>query len=65
VIRALPGPRTGCGTTEIYRGGVLPDWANGNAPRFLPYLVPTPVLAVGHLFNYPLTAGLDANTRVL
>jgi len=44
---------------------VLPDWANGNAPRFLPYLVPTPVLAVGHLFNYPLTAGLDANTRVL
>lgn len=23
----------GCGATEIYKGGVLPDWANVNAPK--------------------------------
>jgi len=55
----------GCGATEIYKGGVLPDWANVNAPKSLPYVVATPGLAVGYIFNYPMKAGLDANTKVL
>ena len=55
----------GCGATEIYKGGVLPDWANVNAPKSLPYVVGMPGLAVGYIFTYPLKAGLDANTKVL
>ncbi|MDQ6772267.1 MAG: hypothetical protein M3024_04655 [Candidatus Dormibacteraeota bacterium] len=55
----------GCGKTEIHKGGVLPDWASVNAPKFLPYVVATPGIAVGYLFSYPLTAGLNANTKVL
>jgi len=51
--------------TEIYKGGVLPDWANVNAPKSLPYVVATPGLAVGYIFSYPMKAGLDANTKVL
>src|SRR5215470_18454240 len=54
----------GCGTTEVYKGGVLPDWANVNAPQFLPYVVATPGLAVGYIFTYPLKAG-SAGTKVL
>lgn len=55
----------GCGATPIYKGGTLPDWASVNAPSFLPYVVATPGVAVGYLFTYPLTAGLDANTKIL
>lgn len=55
----------GCGTTETYKGGVLPGWATVNAPQFLPYVVATPGLAVGYIFTYPLKAGPDANTKVL
>jgi hypothetical protein len=55
----------GCGTTAIYKGGTLPDWASINAPAFLPYVVATPAIAIGYLFTYPLTAGLDANTKIL
>lgn len=54
-----------CGATEIFKGGVLPDWANVNAPKVLPYVVATPGIAVGYLFSYPLTAGLNANTKIL
>lgn len=55
----------GCGSTEIYKGGALPDWANVNAPKSLPYVVATPGLAVGYIFSYPMKAGLDANTKIL
>ncbi|MDQ6879818.1 MAG: hypothetical protein M3082_19390 [Candidatus Dormibacteraeota bacterium] len=55
----------GCGATEIYKGGVLPDWANVNAPKFLPYVVATPGIAVGYIFSYPMPAGSDANTKIL
>lgn len=55
----------GCGKTQIYKGGVLPDWANVNAPKFLPHVVATPGIAVGYLFSYPLTAGLNADTKIL
>lgn len=54
-----------CGTTDVYKGGTLPDWANVNAPKGLPYVVTTPGLAVGYIFSYPLRSGLDANTKVL
>lgn len=46
----------GCGATEVYQRGLLPDWANVNAPKFLPYVVAAPGLAVGYLLNYPLRA---------
>jgi len=36
------------GARSIYKGGVLPDWANVNAPKFLPYVIATPGLAVGY-----------------
>ncbi len=55
----------GCGATQVFKGGVLPDWANVNAPKFLPYVVAKPGLAVGYLFSHPLTAGLNANTKIL
>jgi hypothetical protein len=55
----------GCGVTEIYSGGMLPDWASVNAPKTTPYVVATPGVAVGYIFSYPLKAGLDANTKVL
>ncbi len=56
----------GCGATQIYKGGVLPDWANVNAPKFLPYIVTKPGLAVGYLFSPPpLKAGLNANNKTL
>jgi hypothetical protein len=54
----------GCGATQIYRGGSLPDWALVNAPS-LPYVIAKPELAVGYLFSYPMKAGLDANTKIL
>lgn len=56
---------TGCGTTDVYKGGSLPDWSTVNAPKDLPYVVATPGLAVGYIFTYPLQAGLTANTKVL
>ncbi len=55
----------GCGATQIYKAGVLPDWATVNAPKFLPYIVAKPGIAVGYLFSHPLTAGLNANTKIL
>lgn len=54
----------GCGTTPIYKGGTLPEWATVNAPS-LPYVVATPGMTIGYLFSYPLKAGLDANTKIL
>ena len=51
----------GCGANEVYKRGVLPDWANVNAPKFLPYVVAAPGLAVGYLFSFPLTATPDGN----
>jgi hypothetical protein len=54
----------GCGTTPIYEGGELPDWATVNAPE-IQYVVATPAIALGYLFTYPLKAGLDANTKIL
>jgi hypothetical protein len=62
-LSALADP--GCGTTPVYKGGTLPDWASVNAPSFLPYVIATPAIAVGYLFSYPLAAGLDANTKIL
>lgn len=69
-IAAVPPPGSqrlsgGCGATEVYKGGQLPDWANVNAPHSLPYVVATPGIAVGYLFTFPLAAGLEANTKVL
>lgn len=55
----------GCGRSDIYKGGRLPDWASVNAPQFALYVVATPGLAIGYLFTYPLTAGANANTKVL
>jgi len=55
----------GCGTTEIYKGGSLPDWALVNAPQGPPYVIATPGRAVGYLFSYPMKAGLDADTKIL
>jgi hypothetical protein len=55
----------GCGATPIFKGGVLPDWANVNAPRGLPYVVASPGIALGYLFPNPLTAGPEANTKIL
>ncbi len=56
---------SGCGTTPIYEGGTLPEWAAVNAPSFLPYVITTPGTAMGYLFTYPLAAGLNANTKIL
>jgi hypothetical protein len=36
-----PGSETlagGCGVTEIYQRGRLPDWATVNAPKLVPYV---------------------------
>ena len=55
----------GCGVTPIYKSGTLPDWASVNAPSFLPYVIATPAVAIGYLFTHPLTAGLDANNKIL
>ncbi len=55
---------TGCGSTAIYEGGDLPDWATVNAPE-IQYVVAAPAIAIGYLFSYPLKAGLDANTKIL
>lgn len=55
----------GCGATDVYKGGSLPDWATINAPKHLPYVIATPGLAVGYMFTYPLQSGLTANTKVL
>jgi hypothetical protein len=54
----------GCGTTPIYQGGELPDWATDNAPQ-IQYVVTAPAIALGYLFSYPLKAGLGANTKIL
>jgi hypothetical protein len=51
----------GCGATEVYRRGVLPDWANVNAPKSLPYVVAASGLAIGYLFSFPLRATPEAN----
>src|SRR5260370_41062448 len=56
--------RTGSGSTAIYEGGDLPDWATVNAPE-IQYVVAAPAIAIGYLFSYPLKAGLDANTKIL
>ncbi|MDQ6772611.1 MAG: hypothetical protein M3024_06440 [Candidatus Dormibacteraeota bacterium] len=50
----LPG---GCGGTAFYKGGMLPVWAQVNAPTFLPFVVAKPGIAVGDLFDYPLRTG--------
>jgi hypothetical protein len=50
----------GCGSSQIYRGGSLPGWANVNAP-FLPYVVAKPGIAIGYLFSFPLAAGPGGN----
>ena len=55
----------GCGATEVYEGGTLPDWATVNAPQGLPYVIATPGRAVGYLFTYPMKAGLDSDTKTL
>lgn len=56
----------GCGATPVYMGGIVPDWANVNRPKFLPYVVASPGIAVGYLFSGPpQPAGLNANTKVL
>ena len=55
----------GCGATEVYKGGTLPDWATVNAPRGLPYVIATPGRAVGYVFTYPMKAGPDAQTKIL
>jgi hypothetical protein len=54
-----------CGTTGVYTGGSLPDWATVNAPKGLPYVVASPGLAVGYIFSYPLPAGSAANAKIL
>jgi hypothetical protein len=51
----------GCGATQVYRRGLLPGWANVNAPKGLPYVVATPGLAVGYLFSFPLRATAEGN----
>lgn len=55
----------GCGATQIYKGGILPEWATVNAPSYLPYVVATPGIAVGYIFTYPMPAGLNADTKIL
>src|ERR1700738_400469 len=69
LIADVPPPSServagGCGKSDIYKGGRLPDWATVNAPK-LEYVVATPGIAVGYIFNYPMSAGLNANTKVL
>ena len=53
-----------CGTTAIFKGGSLPDWATVNAPK-IPYVVATPGSALGYLFNYPLKAGPPGSNKIL
>jgi hypothetical protein len=52
----VPG---GCGTTQVFKGGV-PAWLDEagahNNPDFLPYVVASPANAAGFLFGYPLRA---------
>jgi hypothetical protein len=55
----------GCGTTQIYKGGV-PDWLTsagaGNNPNDdVPYFITSPPIAAGFIFGYPLTAGAGQN----
>ncbi len=54
----------GCGTTPVYEGGELPDWARVNVPQ-IQYVATTPAIALGYLFTYPLQAGLGANNKIL
>jgi hypothetical protein len=57
---------SGCGATRVYKDVVLPGWANVNAPKFLPYVVANPGIAVGYLFTGPpQPAGLNADTKIL
>jgi hypothetical protein len=56
----------GCGASPVYKGGVLPDWAMVNEPKGSYYVVPKPGIALGYFFSGPpLTAGLNANTKIL
>jgi hypothetical protein len=50
----------GCGATQTYKGGALPEWATINAPR-LNYVVARPGIAVGYLFSYPLATAPKGN----
>ena len=49
----------GCGTTQVYKGGV-PDWltqaGDNNNPNDLPYFITDPPIAAGFMFGYPLHA---------
>src|SRR5260370_22766365 len=63
----LPGSviiGTGCGSTAIYDGRDLPDWATVNAPE-IQYVVAAPAIAIGYLFSHPLKAALYAITNNL
>ncbi len=55
----------GCGATQVYKSGALPDWATVNAPRFLPYVVARPGVVLGYLFSHPLAAGATARNKIL
>ena len=50
----------GCGSTNVYRGGV-PPWLDAaganNNPDSLAYVIASPPVAAGFLFGNPLTAG--------
>ncbi len=60
----------GCGSTNVYNGGV-PEWLDAagahNNPNGLPYLVATPPIAAGFLFGAPLRAGhpTDPTNKIL
>lgn len=59
-----PGSATlagGCGVTDIYQRGGLPDWATVNAPKLVPYVVAASGLAIGYLFSFPLRATPEGN----
>jgi hypothetical protein len=59
-----PGSETlagGCGVTEIYQRGDLPDWATVNAPKLVPYVVAASGRAIGYLFSFPLRATPEGN----
>jgi len=51
----------GCGVTQIYQRGRLPDWASVNAPKLVPYIVAASGRAVGYLFSFPLRATPKGN----
>ncbi|TMC71391.1 MAG: hypothetical protein E6J18_07090 [Chloroflexi bacterium] len=54
----------GCGSTQVFKGGV-PAWLDAagayNNPAGLPYVVANPPIAAGFLFGAPLRAGHPTN----